>query len=89
MDDAHRLDAMFLVGGQALFDRAGLYAMAPTRRVRQMLVTALPAQDFGRKSQPSGQPRPERGEMAGLIHHDVIAGTEEIDQRSFPSARAR
>ena len=88
MDHAHRLDAVFLVLLQALLDQRRLNAMPPARRFRQLGIAAAPFQDFGRQAQPPRQPRPQRGELAGLVHHHMVAGAQQIDQGRFPGAGA-
>ena len=80
---------MLLVLFQPFLDQAGLHAMAPARRFRQIGIAATPFQDLGRQAQPPGQLGPEEGELAGFIHHDVVAGRKHIGQGRFPGAGAR
>src|SRR5215218_2430630 len=78
VDDGDGFDGVIAVGRKTLLDGLRASAMAPVAGDELDLDAPL-----------LGQISPERGEMAGLVHQDLIARGERVDNRCFPSARAR
>ena len=75
---AHRLDGVRLVLAQPRFDRLRVGAGAP-----------VAGDELGLQAEPLGHLLPQRREVAGLVHQDLVAGRKRIDQRGFPGAGAR
>ena len=80
--DANRLDRALRVGAQALLDHLRLHPAPPAFDARQ-------AEELGLEAQALRHLFPERGEVPGFEHQDGVAGTERVDERRFPGARAR
>jgi hypothetical protein len=78
---AHGLDAVLLVGLQALLDQV---ACTPRRQPS----ACRAAEELGLQAQARGHLLPQRGEVAGLVHQHVVAGAQRVGQRRFPGAGA-
>ena len=74
----HRLDGVLRILRQLRLDRGGVGAVAPV--ARHEIHLDAPA----RRHLP-----PQRGEMAGLDHQDLVARRQRVDDRRFPGAGAR
>src|SRR3954453_8602232 len=78
VNDGNGLEGVVFVCRKALLDGLGAGAMAPVAGDELDLDTPL-----------LSQVSPERGEMAGLVHQDLVARGKCVDNRCFPSAGAR
>ena len=78
VDDADGLDLVLLVLAQAGFDGGRIGGAAP-----------IGFDEFGIEAQLLRHGLPQRGEVAGLEHQDLVAGGEHIDESRFPRAGAR
>jgi len=64
----------------------GLNTTAPARRIGQVLVLALPRQNFCLETNTGRKLIPEGGKLTGLKHQNVVACAQGVDKCSFPSA---
>ena len=75
VDHRYCADAVLLVGGEARLDRGRVGAVAP-----------VAGDELDGEAEPLGHLPPQRGEVAGLAHQDLVARRQRVHQRRFPRA---
>ena len=75
--DHHGFEGVIAVVGEAALDVGGIHAVAPVAG-NKFHIESVTARDL----------LPKRGELAGFVHQDLVAGRKRIDDGGFPATAA-